>query len=93
MGAQILQLKKIEITIELVPATPDDLKELDYWKDLGDNVFKKVMKIKVGIPYWVINSKQEIEPFPYRTTLDTDVEMLANYLNENRILIAKNPFK
>ncbi len=94
MEAKVLQLNPIKIEIELVIAQADDLKEVDYFKDLGYGAPKqKVMKMSLGIPYWLINSKGEIEPKPYKTSENSDAKEIAFYLKEERLLIAKNPFK
>ena len=94
MGAKQLQLNTFKVNLELVPATANDFKEIDYYKDMGyGNQQKAMYKMRLGIPYWLVNSKGELETHPYRTTLETDADAIAYYLKTDRIFIIKNPFK
>ncbi len=47
----------------------------------------KSWKMKHGIPYWLINSKGDIENANYILNENTDLEDFANYLNRQQVLI------
>ncbi len=94
MSAKVLKTNPITVEIELVIAKPDDLKEIDYYKDMGEGLPKeKVMKRRLGVPYWLINSKGEVEAHPYIIHKETDVKQLSMYLKNEQLLIAKSRFQ
>ena len=95
MGARELKPLVKKVTIELIPAIAEDLKELDYYKDMGPGQpHKKVMKLRAGIPFWLLSPNTgEIEPHPYRLTEQTNSKDIARYLNDGTIFISKDPFK
>jgi trans-aconitate methyltransferase len=79
-----------KVTVELVKAHADDLKELDHYIDLGNGQFKKKMKLRHGIPYWLKSIATGLfDPNIYRLDERTDTEMLAGYLENDMIYIAK----
>lgn len=82
------------ITMELIPAVKEDITELDYWQDLGQNNYKKVMKMKYGIPFWLKSEVTgKIEPMPYRLTELTNEEAFKEWFKRGMVYINKNPFK
>lgn len=65
-----------------------DFLELDrYEKIPGKDKKKKVWKPRVGLPYWMFNSKGEIENKNYLLTEDTDFAEFSNYLVREQILV------
>ena len=95
MGARELQPLVKEVTIELIPAIAEDLKEVAYYKDMGPGQpHKKVMKLRSGIPFWLLSKiTGKIEPHPYRLTEHTNKKDIARYLNDGTIFISKDPLK
>jgi len=82
-------MKKLTITLKLKKAKAKDLLEFDSYKKSG----KKKWKIKVGVPYWLINSKGKIEKHTYRTSENMNSDELGNYLRREQILIFKGKYK
>jgi len=95
MGAENLQLLELKTEITLIPAIPEDLKELNYYRDAGPNKPKeKVMKLRAGIPYWLLSPiTHEIEPAPYLLNERSDAKLISQYLRDQTIFIAKDPFR
>jgi len=87
-------LKPHQVTLELIPALPEDLKEFDCWVDLGEGNSRKKMKLKSGMIFWLKSpSTLEIIQTPYILTERTSLEDLKEWFDNNMIYIAKNPFK
>lgn len=83
----------VPVTIDLVLAHPEDLKELDYYKTLPDGSQKKVMKLKRDMPFWLKSIQTGmIEPTPYRLDEHHDPHEIAAWLNQEMIYIAKRSF-
>lgn len=47
----------------------------------------KVYKMKYGMPYWLLNSKGEIESCPYRTHENMDMQEFQIYMVHEQVLI------
>lgn len=78
--------KKINHKIDLRIAKMMDFLEVDQYKvKKGKNV--KSWKVMNGIPYWLYNSKKEIENKNYILNENTDLEDFRDYLNREQILI------
>ena len=81
-----------EVTMELVPATHEDLKYIEGWSENGGR-FSPITKLRTNMVYWMYSStKKELEPTPYLLTYQTDLSEFNNYLKLGMIFIAKNPF-
>lgn len=81
------ETKKVEL--ELVLANKKDFVEFKSFKKEGG----KVYGMKYGVPYWMINSKGEIEQLPYRTHEEMNLVEFADYMQREQILIIKDNFK
>lgn len=77
--------KKYKIKLELKVAQKQDLIEISGYKPNG----RKKWKIRSGIPFWLINSKGEIENKNYILSEDTDTEDLGLWLLNEQVLIPK----
>lgn len=75
--------KKYKVKIKLRVATKKDLIVIDKYTQGG----KKKWKLKEGIPFWLINSKGEIENKNYILSDDTDKEDLALWMLHEQLLI------
>ena len=73
----------IKITITLELANKRDFVDLVSLKPV------KKYKIRIGVPYWLYNSKGEIEPNNYITSERTTFEELSNYFSRKQILTIK----
>lgn len=73
----------MKIMINLKEAVSKDFLEVDYMKPGGGKAWKMI----VGIPYWMKNSKGEIENKNYRTTNATDLKEFGDYLQRKQIFI------
>ena len=91
MGAEKLQPQVHTVTIELVPAIAEDLKELSHYRDNGFGGPKeKVMKLRNGFPFWLLSPNTgEIEPIPYILTSQTNPHDIARYLKDGTIFMSK----
>ena len=78
----------INHSIELVKAKPMDLMELDYMRQTNTG-YQKVFKLKEGIPFFLKDSKGNIEDHHYITTDATNLEELGSMFKQNRVLIIK----
>lgn len=82
-----------KIEIELVKATKKDFVkyagqvQATTKQGLKHNVSKYVPRH--GMPYWLINSKGNIEPVNYIFTENTDIETFKLYLLKEQVLILK----
>lgn len=77
------------VTLELIYALPEDLKELSGYDDNG----RKKYRLRVGLIYWLRSELTgEIQQIPYQITEHTDPNSLKEYLEKKMILIAKNTF-
>lgn len=78
-----------KVTIELVMAYPEDLKELHDYDSNGN----KIMKLRIGMVYWLKNMlKNQIEPTPRMLTADADQLQIKEWLSYDMIFIARNSF-
>lgn len=82
-------MKKLTVKLNLKKATVKDFLEFDSYKKSG----KKVWKIKVGVPYWLISSKGKIEKHTYKTTENIDSDQFGDYLRRKQVLIYKGKYK
>ena len=74
----------MKLTIKLRKATKKDFLELDGYTKKG-----KKYKVKIGVPYWLINSKGKIEKRSYRTTNEMDMKAFGDYLMREQVYIIK----
>ncbi|PQB08006.1 hypothetical protein BST83_13225 [Polaribacter filamentus] len=80
--------KKANISLELVMATAIDLKEIDYIKELPNDEFKPVYKIKKNMPFWIKSMvNNEIETKCYFLDDHTNQKDLKIFLDAGRIFI------
>ena len=68
--------------INLKKAVKEDFLEVE--RMLGK---KRIWKLAIGIPYWMINSKGIIENKNYRTTEATNLKDFGEYLQNGQIFI------
>lgn len=52
-----------------------------------------VYKARIGVPYWMVNSKGKVENRFYILAEHTDLKEFGDYLNRGQILIPKNERK
>jgi hypothetical protein len=77
------------VEIELVLATPEDLKEFHGYGNDGE----KIMKLRVGMVYWLKSMFQnKIEPTPRIIQVDEDLMQLKEWLDCEMIYITRNVF-
>lgn len=77
------------VTLELVYALPEDLKELSGYDDNGN----KKYRLRMGLIYWLRSEFTGIiESTPYQITESTDLNSLKEYLDRKMLMIAKNTF-
>jgi len=82
-----LKIKTLEIKLRV--ANKEDFLELDKYLEGG----KKKWKLKIGVPYWMINYEGKIENDPYILTEDTDKGDFADWLIREQILIPVKRFE
>jgi hypothetical protein len=83
--------KNILFEIKLKIAKKKDFLEIDrYEKRNGKQI--KVYKQINGMPYWLINSKGDVENKNYILNEETDLKSFSNYLVRKQVLIPKTPF-
>ena len=75
----------MQVKIKLKEAVSKDFLEVDYIKPEGG----KAWKMTIGIPYWMKNSKGDIENKNYRTTEATDLKEFGDYLKRKQIFITE----
>lgn len=75
--------KAIDFEIKMRIATKVDFLELDKYLDQG----KKKWKLRLGLPYWLINSKGVIENDCYVLDEHTNTDDFGDFLNQQRVLI------
>lgn len=95
MAAEKLNTLEIKTTVTLIPALPEDLKELNYYRDNGfGGGMEKVMKLRYGLPFWLLSpNTNEIEPHHYILSAKTNPKEIAKYLQDGTIYISKDPYK
>lgn len=81
--------KTFVLNLELRIANKSDFMELDRYLE-GE---KKKFKIKLGVTYWMVNFKGEIENQPYILTEETDKSNFADWLVREQILIPVGRFE
>lgn len=82
-----VKIKLLEIKLRV--ARKDDFLELDKYLEGG----KKKWKLKIGVPYWMINHAGDIENDPYILTDDTNKGDFADWLVREQILIPVKRFE
>jgi hypothetical protein len=81
---------KIQILLDLVMATAMDLKEVDYFKELENEEFKTVYKIRKNLPFWLKSMTTEmVESKCYFLDDHTNQKDLKIYLDAGRVFIHK----
>lgn len=73
------------VTISLTLAKKKDFFVFSEWKDNGGKIFKPAF----GLPYWLKNSKGEIEEYTYILTESTDLDSFAEYCEKKQVYISK----
>lgn len=82
-----------KVTLDLVLATAEDLKELKGYKDMGTH-HVPMFKLRFGMIYWLYSTiENAIQPTPYQITAATAPEDLKYYLDNKMVYIARNPFE
>ena len=79
----------VQLELELIKATPDDLKEIDYYKKVINGPDKKVMRIRKNLPFFLVNSSGYIDPHIYILNDDWHPAILKEYLDNEQIYIHK----
>jgi len=69
-------------------AKKDDFLELERYLEGG----KKKWKIRLGLPFWLIDSKGKIENDPYIIDEHTDLKEFGNWVSKERVLIPVKRF-
>lgn len=77
------KIKAINFEIKLRIAESSDFLILDKYLEGG----KKKWKLRLGLPYWLINSKGVIENDPYIIDEHTNTADFGDFLNQKRVLI------
>lgn len=77
-------MPSIKITIELEHAKKTDFVEL------VSSAPEKEYRVRLGVPYWLYNSKGVIEPKNYITDHRTTFKQLSDYFVRNQILTIKS---
>ena len=72
-----------QITIQLEHANKTNFVEVAEMKP------EKVYKVRLGVPYWLYNSKGDIEPVNYITNVNTSFDELKIYFERKQILTIK----
>lgn len=75
-----------DINLKLRKATKKDFVEFSHMKKDGKG---KVYKMRFGVPFWLINSKGEIEKCNYRTHENMSMDDFKEYLAHEQVLIIK----
>lgn len=83
------KIKTRSLEIELRVATKEDFIELDKYLEGG----KKKWKMRIGLPYWLINVAGEIENDPYILDENTDKGDFADWLIREQVLIPLKRFE
>ena len=79
---------KVQISLDLVMATASDLKEVDYSKQLANEEFKTVYKIRKTLPFWLKSMGTEIvESKCYFLDDHTNQKDLKIFLDAGRVFI------
>lgn len=85
-----LENKKITIELELVLATADDLKEIDFYKEMPNEEFKPIYKRRLNLPIWLKSFiTDKIEPKCYFLRQHTNMNDINIFLKDNRVFIHK----
>ena len=85
-----LQEETATIQLNLVVATPADLKEISSYKMVGNEEFKPVYKIRENLPYWLKSFKTNtIEQACYFIGDHTNMQELKIFLDDSRVFIHK----
>ena len=93
MSDQTLEVETLTITveIELVPAILDDIRELDRYKELANEEFKPVYKLRENLPFWLKRSSdQKIENHVYFLSNNSNKKEVFEWLNAGQIYIHKS---
>lgn len=77
-------MESFKITIELEHAKKQDFATLVRSKP------KKEYVVRIGVPFWLFNSKGEIEPKNYITNESTTFFQLNQWFSNKQILTIKN---
>ena len=77
------------IQMELTQAVAEDFKLVHSYSNLGDGRSRTNFKLKVGMPFWLMDSKKNIEPVPYLMSYDRDQDEIKHWLDQGRIFISK----
>lgn len=80
-----IQFPKLEISLKLRIAKKHDF--LDVEDSLPNG--KTKWKMRLGVPFWLINSKGNIENKNYILTENTDKFDFADWLNKEQVLIPR----
>jgi|GEM_PF-3558383 len=82
-----------EVTIDVVIAHPDDLKETVGYRQTG-HFTVPIKKLRKGMIFWLYSeTKGIVEPTPHIISETTDVEEIKEYLDNKMLYIARYPFK
>lgn len=83
-----LEEETATIQLELVVATPEDLKEIYSYKVVGNEEFIPIYKRRTHLPYWLKSFKtNQIEPKCYFINDHTNMKDLKIFLEAGRVYI------
>lgn len=83
--------KSIIIQLELLPATSNDLKEIDFVKQISNGEFVPVYKRRLYLPYWLKSFKtNKVESKCYFIRETTNMNDINMFLKDNRVFIHKS---
>jgi hypothetical protein len=86
-----LELETTTIQLELVVATPEDLKVIDFYKNLPNYELEAVYKRRLHLPFWLKSFKtDEVEQKCYFIKETTDMKDIHIFLKDNRVFIHKS---
>jgi hypothetical protein len=86
-----LEIETIKIELELVLATANDLKEIDFYKELPGEEYVPVYKRKLNLPIWLKSFKTDtIEAKCYFIREHTNMADISVFLKDNRVFIHKD---
>lgn len=88
-----IEIETRTINVELQKAFLDDIRELDYNKEVAHKKFTPVFKLRENLPFWLIDSKGVLQPQTYFLHNGVDKKDIYNYLKNGQIYIHKSFIK
>jgi len=85
-----VDIETTTVQLELQKALLNDIRVLDYNKDLGNGEFKPIYKLRENLPFWLKNSKGIIENKVYFMYPGINKNDVLDYLKREQIYIHKD---